>query len=84
MTLRDELVFYTRPNNYRLPPYIRLDIAYQLDIKGKRMDQQLMFGIYNVMNRHNAFSLTWDSEAQRWKKVSILPIMPNIKYILFF
>ena len=84
VTLRDELVFYTRPNNYRLPPYIRLDIAYQLDIKGKRMDQQLMFGIYNVMNRHNAFSLTWDSEAQRWKKVSILPIMPNIKYILFF
>lgn len=80
LPLRDELVFYTHPNNYRLPPYVRLDIAYQLDIKGKKLDQQLMLGLYNVMNRHNAFSLTWDSEAQRWKKVSILPIMPSLRY----
>ena len=84
LPFRDELVFYTRPNNYRLPPYLRLDVAYQLDIKGKRIDQRLMFGIYNVMNRHNAFSLTWNSEAQSWKKVSILPILPSIKYCLNF
>ena len=37
-----------------------------------------------LVNRHNAYSLSWDSEDGRWKKLSIFPIMPNFTYRISF
>ena len=78
------LNYYTHPNNYRLPDYIRLDLSYNLEIKGARTEHDITLGVYNVLNRHNAYSLTWDAESGRWKQLSILPILPNISYLLRF
>lgn len=78
------LIYYTHPNNYRLPAYIRLDLSYSMTFKRSRTEHDIALGVYNVMNRHNAFSLTWDAEASRWKKLSILPILPSIKYRITF
>lgn len=76
--------YYSSPNNYKMPDYIRLDIGYKFSFKGNRVSHDLTLGIYNTLNRHNAYSLTWDADASRWKKISILPIMPNINYTVEF
>ena len=49
-------------------------------MQGKKNLHDLSLGIYNLTNRHNAYSLSWDSVAGRWKKLSIFPIMPNFTY----
>ena len=84
LPIEDALTYYTHPNNYRLPAYIRLDLSYNMTIKGKRARHDITLGVYNVLNRHNAYSLTWDAEAGRWKQLSILPILPSLKYALSF
>ncbi len=78
------LNYYTHPNNYRLPDYIRLDLSYSLSIKGARTEHDITLGVYNVLNRHNAYSLTWDAESGRWKQLSILPILPSVSYVFHF
>lgn len=76
--------YFTHPNNYRMPLYLRGDLGYYINIAGKSMNHALNLGIYNITNRHNAYSLFWDEEDRTWKKLSIFPIMPNIHYKLSF
>lgn len=47
-------------NNYRIPPYNRLDLGLTWNIdamKTKRFKNQLVFSIYNVYNRRNPYSI---------------------------
>lgn len=47
-------------NNYRIPPYHRLDLAATLQGRrrpGKRKDDNWVFSVYNVYARKNAFSV---------------------------
>ena len=77
------IAYYTsHPNNFQLPAYFRIDLGYHLSIERKNKRHDLSFGIYNLTNRHNAYSLTWDMEESRWKKLSIFPIFPNFTYRL--
>lgn len=50
----------------------------------KKCQQTLNVGIYNLFNRHNPFSLTYDTDERRWKQVSIFPIMPSLCWTLEF
>jgi len=57
--------YYTERNGYRLPPYHRLDVS--LVYKGKRnkarkWKSEWIFGIHNVYNHKNVFSLYFDIE----------------------
>ena len=79
-----EADYTSHPNNLQLPVYFRLDAGYHLTIQGEKTRHELSVGVYNLTNRHNAYSLTWDSEDARWKKLSIFPIMPNLKYSITF
>ena len=79
-----EQKFYTSLNNYRMPPYIRWDVSALLEFTGRRHPQTLNVGIYNVLNRHNPFSLSYDPEKDEWKQISLLPIMPSLKYSISF
>ena len=76
--------FYTTFNNYRMPPYIRCDINAVLELTGRKHPQALHVGIYNLLNRHNPFSLSYDPESGKWKQISLLPIMPSLKYTMQF
>ena len=58
--------------------------SYHLTVQGKKNLHDLSLGIYNLTNRHNAYSLSWDIVAGRWKKLSIFPIMPNFTYRIMF
>ena len=79
-----EQSFYTSLNNYRMPPYIRLDLSAAIEFKKTRRPQSLNVGIYNVLNRHNPFALSYDPGTDTWKKLSLLPIMPSLKYTVSF
>ena len=79
-----DIKFFTHPNNYRLPMYIRVDIGYNMTVHRETCSHTLSVGIFNLLNRHNAYSLYYDSTDQRWKKLSILPIMPSLKYTFDF
>ncbi len=79
-----EADYTSHPNNFQLPPYFRMDVGYHLTVQGKKNQHELSLGVYNLTNRHNAYSLSWDSEAGKWKKLSIFPIMPNFTYRVSF
>jgi hypothetical protein len=76
--------YFTHRNNYLMPKYIRWDIGYYLNRTGEKVNHTLNIGIYNVLNRHNAYSLYWDSDDKTWKQLSILPIMPTMSYSISF
>ncbi len=55
-------------NNVRIPAYHRLDISATLKNKkkeGKRFESEWVFGIYNLYNRRNAFSIFFQQQEVR-------------------
>lgn len=78
------LKYYTHPNNYQLPMYIRWDISYQINIVRPKTRHHVSIGVFNLLNRHNVYSLFWDAVDSTWKQLSILPIMPNFNYQISF
>lgn len=83
---RDQVIvsYTSHPNNLKLPDYFRMDIAYHLELTSDRFEHDFSFGIYNLTNRHNPYSLFWDKTQSKWKQLSIFPIMPNFSYKLSF
>ncbi len=75
--------YYSSTNNFRMPPYARVDLGLNMKFKN-RLPQELNVGIYNVLNKHNPFTITYDDENKEWKKISLLPIMPSISYRISF
>ena len=76
--------FYTSLNNYEMPPYIRCDLSIAFEFKQGRHPQTLNVGVFNVLNRHNPFSLSYDPDTDSWKQISLLPVMPSLKYSIQF
>ncbi len=77
------LDYFSSVNNCRLPDYIRLDLSCSFSFK-TRYPQDLTVGIYNVLNRHNPFSIIYDDRTMEWRKVSLIPIMPSFNYRIKF
>ena len=76
--------YYSGFNNFRLEDYIRADIGWYGIWKRDRCTHNLKLGVYNITNRHNIFSLYYDSDESTWKKVYVFPIMPSINYRVEF
>ena len=86
---RDVLV-YNGKNNYRMPCYHRLDLAANLRIPGKQVDQVISAGVYNVYNRQNPayydIQTRIISEGNSLYKtnspnqVNFVPILPYLNY----
>ena len=86
MTLHGKTVnldYFTSVNNYEMPPYIRLDLGCSFTFKGKHL-QTLNLGVYNVLNRHNPFSVIYDDRSREWRQISLIPIMPSFSYLVQF
>ncbi len=74
-TNRIELQGYVIPhnsegqrNNVRIPAYHRLDVSARLNNRpkeGKRWESYWIFGVYNVYNRRNPFSIYFRQQQQR-------------------
>ena len=69
-------------NGYSLPYYLRADIGYSFRRSGKRFTNEFTIGIFNVLNRHNPYLVFYDED--RWKQLSIFPILPSIQWSLSF
>ena len=81
------LDYFSHPNNWQMPLYIRLDLGYRFEFRtgkpgGHPLSHGLTLGVFNVLNRHNPSMLSYDSTTQTWNKVSLFPIMPSLKYTL--
>lgn len=78
------LDYFSGINNLRLKDYIRLDIGCYGEFYREKTVHSVKFGIYNVLNRHNCFSLYYNNEEKEWKQIYIFPIMPSFSYSIEF
>jgi len=70
-------------NNFRMPPYHRMDVTVNWYKKLKHGSQTLSLGIYNVYNQLNPYMVVPKEQEDgtlRLYQISILPIMPSISY----
>ncbi|MEE3463571.1 MAG: TonB-dependent receptor plug domain-containing protein [Candidatus Cryptobacteroides sp.] len=72
----------TTLNGFRTPAYFRLDAGYAFCIKGRKVSHDISLSVYNVLNRHNPYM--YFNEDGTWKQISILPILPSIRWKLSF
>ena len=86
---------FSRINQYRLPPYNRLDLAaiYTPTHKiNKKLHSSWVFSIYNVYSRLNPYFIYFDQTGSPYdgsvqvqaKKVSLFPILPSVTWNFHF
>ncbi len=84
---------YSKRNEYRMPPYHRLDISVDwLICKRKHFETGLNFAIYNLYNRKNPFFIFYETNTNidisqsvveletKAYQMSVVPIMPSITW----
>ena len=87
LLLRDdpvEIDWFTHTHNYRMPPYVRWDAGVYFKWNKPTHRSTLNLGIYNLLNRHNPFTVTYDPDSREWKQISLLPMMPSVSYRIEF
>lgn len=78
--------YYKEKNGYRTPAYHRLDIAATLEGKpGKKLQSSWSFGIYNLYNRQNAFSIDFkddpdDATRTQVVRTTLFGIIPSVTW----
>lgn len=77
--------YHSGVHNWQAPAYIRWDLGMFFKYgEGTRHPGMLNVGIYNVLNRHNVYSIMYDPDSRSWKSLSLFPIMPTLKYSITF
>lgn len=71
-------------HNYRHPMYVRMDIGCRYEFGTDAVRHTLSIGVFNVLNRHNPFSIYYDTDDSRWKRLSLIPVLPNFSYKVQF
>jgi hypothetical protein len=80
------LFYYTERNGYRTPAYHRMDFSATLEGKaGKKYQSSWSFGIYNLYNRKNAFSIDFqdnpdDPTKTQALQTSLFGIIPSVTW----
>ncbi len=78
--------YYTEKNGYRTPAYHRMDLSATLEAKpGKKLQSSWSFGIYNVYNRQNAFSVDFkddpdDATRTQVIRTTLFGIIPSVTW----
>ena len=77
--------YHTGIHNWQAPAYIRWDLGVFFKYgEGTRHPGMLNVGIYNVLNRHNVYSIMYDPDSRSWKSLSLFPIMPTVSWTMEF
>lgn len=75
---------YGDRNSERMPNYHRLDLGLTYKLKGsKRFENDLTFSIYNVYNRNNAYSISFDlndAGSPQATQLSLFGIVPSLTW----
>lgn len=87
---------FSERNTARLPDYHRMDIGATYNFSKVKKDgspkwfhSSLNFSVYNVYNRHNAFSIRFEPEENVWyqmnaTKTFLFKMIPSITYNFHF
>lgn len=84
-----EVLIYSERNGFRLPPNHRLDLACTWEKTGKKLEQKINFGIYNLYNRKNALYYRLGRNPDKpsepaFLKASLVPVLPYLHYTIKF
>lgn len=69
-------------NGHRLQDYFRIDVAYTFKFFRPGSTHDLTVSVFNVTNRHNPYLIYNDYGT--WMQLSIVPIMPSIRWSVKF
>jgi hypothetical protein len=72
----------TGRNALKMKDYFRIDLAYAIETTNNGRTSSWSFSIFNILNRHNAYMVF--NENGKWKQLSIMPIMPSVRWSLEF
>ena len=81
---------YSERNKYRIPDYFRADVSFTIGNVLKKVDDSLMFSLYNLLGRENAYSVFYQRPAAKFislkpYKLSVLgATLPSLTYNLKF
>ena len=88
------IYYYNERNGYRAPAYHRLDISasYKRQHKtkrGRKWSDEWSFGIYNLYNRYNPFTITFKSNSAyptgtKATLTALFGILPSVSYNFYF
>lgn len=65
-------------NDFKMKDYFRVDLAYTLRRTSEKTTSEFSLSVFNVLNRHNPY--TYFREKGEWKQLSIVPIMPSVRW----
>ena len=68
----------SQKNGFIMKDYFRIDLAYTLKRVSAKTTNEFSFSVFNVLNRHNPY--TYFRENNQWKQLSIVPIMPSVRW----
>lgn len=69
-------------NGYAMKDYSRLDAAYTYKRTGGRFTNEFSVSVFNITNRHNPYM--YFCENGQWKQLSLVPIMPSIRWAIYW
>ena len=72
----------TAMNEFRMPDYFRVDLSYSFEKYSLHHTSILTVSVFNVLNRHNPY-LMFVKDGQ-WRQLSIMPIMPSLRWSVEF
>lgn len=68
-------------NAYKMRDYFRIDAGYSfVKRRPSGRSRELVISVYNLTNRHNPY-MYYNDDGQ-WKQISILPVMPSVRWKL--
>ncbi len=74
---------YSDRNQYRTPDYMRLDVSLTFngkEIEGKWYKGDLIFSVYNLLARKNAYAIWFDNTGQAFKTSILATAFPSLTY----
>jgi hypothetical protein len=77
---------YSQRNQYKIPDYFRLDLSFTIGSIFKKIDDSLVFSLYNLFGRDNAYSVFYQRPAANFfipksYKLAVLGApMPSLTY----
>lgn len=72
----------SKMNGFKLDDYFRVDVAYTFEYVRPKCRHRFSFSVYNVLNRHNPYIIFVKDGI--WKQLSILPVMPSLRWAIEF
>ncbi len=68
----------TSRNDFKMKDYFRIDLAYTFIKHRPKSTRELSFSIFNVLNKKNPHLVFYEDD--KWQQLSIVPIMPSIRW----